>query len=44
MLKNVYDGRKEFIRPMWKSCVIDFDELQVNDSWYSEGAICLVNK
>ena len=41
--KNVFDGRGEFIRRLWKGHVMDINESQVNDSWYIEGTICLVN-
>ena len=30
--KNVFDGREEFIRHLWKDHVMDINELQVNDS------------
>ena len=43
--KIFFDGRKEFIRRMRKTCVMDIKQLQVNDSSYTEGTICqLVNK
>ena len=43
--KKKYDGKKEFIRSIWKSCVMDIcmNEHQVNNSGYNKGAICLVN-
>ena len=41
---DVYkNGCEEFIRHLWKGRVIDIKELQVNNSWYNEGTICLVN-
>ena len=42
--KVFFDGRKEFIRRVQKTRVIDIKQLQVNDSSYIEGTICLVNK
>ena len=36
--------RKEFIRRMRKTRVMDIKRLQVNDSSYIEGTICLVNE
>ena len=42
--KNVFDGRGELLRHLWKGHVMDIDEPQVNDSWYIEGTICLVNE
>ena len=41
---NIFDGRKEFIRRVRKTRVMDIKRLQVNDSSYIEGTICLVNK
>ena len=38
------DGRKEFIRRIRKTRVMDIKRLQVNDSLYIEGTIRLVNK
>ena len=35
--KIFFDGRKEFIRCMRKSCLMDIKLLQVNDSSYIEG-------
>ena len=32
MCKNVIDGRKPFIRCLWKGHVMDISEFQVNDS------------
>ena len=34
---NIFVGRKEFIRLVWKACVMDIKQLQLNDSWYIEG-------
>ena len=42
--KLFFDGRREFIRCVRKTCVMDIKRLQVNDSSYIEGTICLVNK
>ena len=42
--KIFFDGRKEFIRRMRKTRVMDIKLLQVNDSSYIEGTICLVNE
>ena len=42
--KIFFDGRKEFIRRMRKTRVMDINRLQVNDSSYIEGIICLVNE
>ena len=43
--KIFFDGRKEFIRRMQKTRVIDnIKRLQVNDSSYIESTICLVNE
>ena len=41
--KNVFVGRKEFIRLMQKARVINIKRLQLNNFWYIEGTICLVN-
>ena len=41
--KNVFDGRGEFIRHLWKSHVRDINEPQVNNSGHNKGTICLVN-
>ena len=38
------DLRKEFIRRVRKTRVMDIKRLQVNDSSYIEGTICLVNE
>ena len=43
-LKFFFDGRKEFIRRVWKTRVMDIKRLQVNDSSYIEGTVCLVNE
>ena len=42
--KIFFDGRKEFIRHVRKTRVMDIKRLQVNDSSYIEGTICLVNE
>ena len=42
--KIFFDGRKEFIRRVQKTCIMDIKRLQVNDSSYIEGTICLVNE
>ena len=42
--KIFFDGRKEFIRRMRKTGVMDIKRLQVTDSSYIEGTICLVNE
>ena len=42
--KIFFDGRKEFIRRVRKTRVMDIKRLQVNDSSYIEGTICLVNE
>ena len=39
--QNIFDERKEFIRCVRKTCVMDIKRLQVNDSSYIEGTICL---
>ena len=41
--KLFFDGKKEFIRHVQKTCVMDIKRLQVNESRYIEGTICLVN-
>ena len=43
-LKYFFDGRKEFIRRVQKTRAMDIKRLQVNDSWYIEGTICLVSE
>ena len=35
--KIFFDGRKEFIRHVRKTCLMDIKLLQVNDSSYIEG-------
>ena len=42
--KIFFDGRKEFIRRVRKTRIMDIKLLQVNDSSYIEGTICLVNE
>ena len=42
--KIFFDGRKEFIRYVRKTRLMDIKLLQVNDSSYIEGTICLVNE
>ena len=42
--KIFFDGRKEFIRHVRKTHVMDIKQLQVNDSSCIEGTICLVNE
>ena len=42
--KIFFDGKKEFIRRIRKTRVMDIKQLQVNDSSYIEGTICLVNE
>ena len=42
--KIFFDGRKEFIRHIRKTGAMDIKRLQVTDSSYIEGAICLVNE
>ena len=42
--KIFFDGRKEFIRRVRKTRLMDIKLLQVNDSSYIEGTICLVNE
>ena len=42
--KIFFDGRREFIRRVRKTRVMDIKRLQVNDSSYIEGTICLVNE
>ena len=41
--QNIY-LRKEFIRRVRKTRFMDIKRLQVNDSSYIEGTICLVNE
>ena len=42
--KIFFDGRKEFIRRVRTTRVMDIKRLQINDSSYIEGTICLVNE
>ena len=42
--KIFFDGRKEFIRHVRKTRLMDIKLLQVNDSSYIEGTVCLVNE
>ena len=42
--KNIFGGRKEFIRRVWKTRLMDIKRLQLNDSSYIEGTICLINE
>ena len=42
--KIFFDRRKEFIRRVRKTRILDIKRLQVNDSSYIEGTICLVNE
>ena len=42
--KIFFDERKEFIRCVRKTYVMDIKRLQVNDSSYIEGTICLLNE
>ena len=42
--KIFFDGRKEFIRRVQKTRLMDIKRLQVNNSSYIEGTICLVNE
>ena len=42
--KIFFDGWREFIRRVRKTRVMDIKRLQVNDSLYIEGTICLVNE
>ena len=41
--KNVFGGRKPFIRRTQRTGENDLNMLQVNDSGHIEGTICLVN-
>ena len=41
--KNVFDGRKPFIRRTQRTGKNDLYKLRVNDSGHNEGTICLVN-
>ena len=42
--KIFFDTRREFIRRVRKTRVMDIKRLQVNDSSYIEGTICLVDE
>ena len=42
--KNIIDGRRAFIGYLWKTHAMDINQLQVDDCWYNEGTICLVNE
>ena len=42
--RKFFDGRKEFIRRVQKTRVMDIKRLQVNDPSYIEGTIYLVNE
>ena len=42
-LKNVFGGRKPFIRHTQRTGENDLNMLRVNDSGHIEGTICLVN-
>ena len=42
--KIFFDRRKEFIRRVRKTRIMDIKRLQVNNSSYIEGIICLVNE
>ena len=39
-----FDERKEFIRCVRKTRLMDIKRLQINDSSYIESTICLVNE
>ena len=41
--KNVFGGRKPFIRNTQRTGENDLNKLRVNDSGHNEGTICLVN-
>ena len=41
--KNVFGGRKPFIRCMQRTGENDLDKLRVNNSGHNKGTICLVN-
>ena len=41
--KNVFGGRKPFIRRTQRTGENDLDKLRVNDSGHNKGTICLVN-
>ena len=42
--KNIIDGRRAFIGYLWKTRAMDINQLQLDDCWYNEGTICLVDK
>ena len=42
-IKIAFDGRKDFVWLYHKFDVTDFNELRVNNSSHTKGAICLVN-
>ena len=42
--KNVFGGRKPFIRHTQRTGGNDLNKLRVNDSGHNEGTICLVNR
>ena len=42
--KIFFDSRKEFIRRVRKTRIMDIKRLQINDSSYIAGTICLVNE
>ena len=41
--KNVFSGRKPFIKRTQRTGENDLNKLRVNDSGHNEGTICLVN-
>ena len=41
---NIFDERREFIRHVWNTRGMDIKRFQVNESWYIEGTICLINE
>ena len=41
--KNVFGGRKPFIRRTQRTRENDLHKLRINDSGHNEGTICLVN-
>ena len=43
MRKNVFGGRKPFIKCTQRTGENDLNKLRVNDSGHNEGTICLVN-
>ena len=42
--KNVFDGRKLFIRCTQRTGENDYNKYRVNDSGHNEGTICLLNR